>query len=57
MTDAAETEAPEVAPDLHGLIENGELLRRREATGEGANVQVREIPSTGEPIPVLLGRS
>jgi NADH-quinone oxidoreductase subunit B len=42
---------------LHGLIENGELLRRREATGEGANVQVREIPSTGQPIPVLLGRS
>jgi NADH-quinone oxidoreductase subunit B len=42
---------------LHGLIENGELLRRRETTGEGANVHVHEIPSTGQPIPVLLGRS
>jgi NADH-quinone oxidoreductase subunit B len=46
---------------LHGLIENGELLRRRETTGaeghRGANVHVREIPSTGQPIPVLLGRS
>ena len=41
---------------LHGLIESGELMRRRESEGAGANVHVREIPSTGEPIPVLLGR-
>ena len=42
---------------LHGLIESGELMRRREAAGSGANVHVREIASSGEPIPVLLGRS
>jgi len=42
---------------LHGLIETGEILRRRHASGEGANVQVREIASSGQPIPVLLGRS
>jgi NADH-quinone oxidoreductase subunit B len=42
---------------LHGLIENGELMRRRHAAegGEGARVHVREIASTGQPIPVLLG--
>ncbi len=42
---------------LHGLIETGEILRRRESSGQGAQVQVREIPSSGQPIPVLLGRS
>ena len=42
---------------LHGLIETGELMRRRQSEGAGANVHVREIASTGEPIPVLLGRS
>jgi NADH-quinone oxidoreductase subunit B len=41
---------------LHSLIENGELMRRRHAEGAGANIHVREVPSTGEPIPVLLGR-
>ena len=38
------------------LIESGELMRRRQSEGAGANVHVREIASTGEPIPVLLGR-
>ena len=42
---------------LHGLIESGELMRRRQSEGSGANVHVREIASSGEPIPVLLGRS
>src|SRR3990170_516882 len=34
---------------LHELIENGELLRRREATGRGAGVQVAQ--SDGQPEP------
>jgi NADH-quinone oxidoreductase subunit B len=42
---------------LHALIESGELLRRREGSGEGANIHVSEIPSSGQPVPVLLGRS
>jgi len=42
---------------LHGLIETGELLKRRAATGAGANVHITEIPATVEPVPVLLGAS
>ena len=38
---------------LHQLIEDGELLRRRAATGAGANMHVHEIPATS--MPVLLG--
>jgi NADH-quinone oxidoreductase subunit B len=38
---------------LHQLIEDGELLKRREASGTGANVHVEHIPATD--IPVLLG--
>ena len=38
---------------LHQLIEDGELLRRRAATGAGANLHVQEIPATS--MPVLLG--
>jgi NADH-quinone oxidoreductase subunit B len=38
---------------LHHNIENGQLLRRREQTGAGANLHVREIAPTS--IPVLLG--
>ena len=38
---------------LHQLIEDGELLRRRAATGVGANLHVQEIPATS--MPVLLG--
>ncbi len=37
---------------LHQAIEDGELMRRGE-DGAGANLHVREIPSTGQP--VLLG--
>ena len=37
---------------LHQLIEDGELMRRRSG---GAGVQVREIPSSGAPVPVILG--
>jgi NADH-quinone oxidoreductase subunit B len=40
---------------LHQHIEDGQILRRRAETGGGANVHVREIPSSGQPIPVLLG--
>jgi NADH-quinone oxidoreductase subunit B len=40
---------------LHQHIEDGQILRRRAETGGGANVHVREIPSSGRPIPVLLG--
>jgi NADH-quinone oxidoreductase subunit B len=40
---------------LHQRIEDGQLLRRREQTGGGAELQVREIPSSGQPVPVLLG--
>jgi NADH-quinone oxidoreductase subunit B len=39
---------------LHGLIESNELLRRRDESGGGANVQV-ELIESGE-TPVLLGR-
>ena len=40
---------------LHQLIEDGEITRRRETTGAGADVHVTEIPASAEPIPVLLG--
>jgi len=40
---------------LHGLIETNEIMKRRADTGEGANVHVREIPSSGRSVPVLLG--
>jgi len=40
---------------LHQLIEDGELLRRRAATGAGASIHVHEIPSSGQPVGVLLG--
>jgi NADH-quinone oxidoreductase subunit B len=44
---------------LHGLIETGELLKRRAASGGegnrgGANVHVTEIPASG-PVPISLG--
>ena len=39
---------------LHGLIETGEITRRRQQTGAGANVHVTEIPATPAPVPVLL---
>jgi NADH-quinone oxidoreductase subunit B len=39
---------------LHQAIEDGELMRRRK-NGEGANVHVTEIPSSGRPVPVSLG--
>jgi NADH-quinone oxidoreductase subunit B len=38
---------------LHQQIEDGELLRRRDATGAGASIHVTEIPRTE--IPVILG--
>jgi NADH-quinone oxidoreductase subunit B len=42
---------------LHGLIETGELMKRRAETGAGANVHITEIPPAVEPVPVLLGPS
>jgi NADH-quinone oxidoreductase subunit B len=38
---------------LHQKIEDGELLRRRAASGTGANIYVEEIPAST--VPVLLG--
>jgi NADH-quinone oxidoreductase subunit B len=40
---------------LHGLIESGELLKRRSTTGAGADVHVTEIPAGSEPVHVMLG--
>jgi NADH-quinone oxidoreductase subunit B len=40
---------------LHGLIESGELLKRRRATGAGADVHVEEAPASDRPVQVLLG--
>ena len=40
---------------LHQKIEDGELLKRRQATGAGANLHVTEIPRGLEPVPVILG--
>ena len=42
---------------LHQLIEDGEIMRRRAATGAGANVHITEIPAAVEPTPILLTRS
>ena len=41
---------------LHQKIEDGELLKRRTATGAGANVHVTEIEQGARPMPVILGR-
>ena len=38
---------------LHQQIEDGELMKRRDATGGGANLHVQEIAPTA--VPVLLG--
>jgi NADH-quinone oxidoreductase subunit B len=40
---------------LHGLIETGELLKRRQATGAGAELHVDAAPVPATPIPVVLG--
>ena len=40
---------------LHGLIETGELLKRRVASGSGANVHVEAAPVPAQPVPVMLG--
>jgi NADH-quinone oxidoreductase subunit B len=40
---------------LHQLIEDGELMKRRRATGAGADVHVREIAPSGKPVEVLIG--
>ena len=37
---------------LHGMIESGELLRRRQATGAGAQVHVEELTAPVRPVPV-----
>jgi hypothetical protein len=39
---------------LHQLIEDGEIMRRRSASGAGANVHIQEIPA-GITTPVVLG--
>jgi NADH-quinone oxidoreductase subunit B len=40
---------------LHQLIEDGEIMHRRAATGAGANVHIQEIPA-GITTPVTLER-
>ncbi|MGB8857947.1 MAG: NADH-quinone oxidoreductase subunit B family protein [Ilumatobacteraceae bacterium] len=40
---------------LHQKIEDGDLLKRRAATGAGANFHVTEIPAGAQPVPVILG--
>ncbi len=40
---------------LHGLIENGQLLKRRAQTGAGADVHVQEAPASDRPVQVLMG--
>jgi NADH-quinone oxidoreductase subunit B len=40
---------------LHGLIESGQLLKRRAESGAGANVHVTEIPAGAKPVEVVLG--
>jgi hypothetical protein len=37
---------------LHGLIETGEILRRREATGAGAQVTVEQRDGQAVEVPV-----
>jgi NADH-quinone oxidoreductase subunit B len=39
---------------LHGLIENGEILRRRDATGGGAHVHVEEAAAAGVPVTLAI---
>ena len=39
---------------LHQLIEDGEIMRRRKASGAGADVHIQEIPA-GASTPVILG--
>ena len=39
---------------LHQLIEDGEIMRRRKASGAGADVHIQEIPA-GNSTPVILG--
>jgi NADH-quinone oxidoreductase subunit B len=41
---------------LHGLIEGGEIMRRRATTGAGAEVHVQEIRPASQPVPVALER-
>ena len=41
---------------LHGQIESGELLRRRAATGAGANIVIEQRDGQGEPKLLTLGR-
>jgi NADH-quinone oxidoreductase subunit B len=40
---------------LHQLIEDGQIMRRREESGGGANVHVTEIAPGDQPVPVILG--
>lgn len=36
---------------LHGLIENGEIMKRREATGGGAEIQLDEVSDASQSVP------
>jgi NADH-quinone oxidoreductase subunit B len=41
---------------LHGLIETGQIVKRREANGGGAAVHLDDPSSSGRPVPVALGQ-
>ena len=41
---------------LHQMIQNGEILRRRDDTGAGAQIHVEEQAATGRPVTVALSR-
>jgi hypothetical protein len=41
---------------LHAKIESGELLRRRQATGSGANVTIEQRDGQGAPVLTTIGR-
>jgi NADH-quinone oxidoreductase subunit B len=46
----------QIVPEtLHQLIEDGEIMSRRKATGAGANVHIQEI-AAGTYTPVVLGK-
>jgi NADH-quinone oxidoreductase subunit B len=41
---------------LHGLIERGEIMRRRDETGRGADVHVEEQARGAQPVSLSLSK-
>jgi NADH-quinone oxidoreductase subunit B len=40
---------------LHQLIEDGEIMKRRAATGQGANVHIHEVSAGASSFPLTIG--